>query len=1370
MTSQRVSGMVSMQLGGLGIQNSAVGAVAPARSGTVGLNGGSRQRRARCLRHFFEATCDRMPDHVALDDGVRRVTYRQLDEQANQLSHLLRGRGIGTESRVGILLHRSAQTYISLLAILKAGAAFVPIDPSSPPDRVRYIAEDSGLDLLITSTDLARSSANRLCPVLILDTASTALRTCPSTRPTIEVDGDATCYVIYTSGSSGQPKGVEVTRSSICNFIDIVPGIYDVRSTDRVYQGMTIAFDFSIEEIWPTFAVGATLIVGPNDSRHLGLELGDFLNDTGVTVFYCVPTLLATISRDLPKVRSLIVGGEACPADLVKRWNRPGRRILNTYGPTEATVTATCGELVPDRPVTIGRPLPTYEVVLLDDELRPVPAGGIGEICIGGPGVARGYVGRPELTAERFVVHPLASNGGRLYRSGDLGRWLGNGEIEYCGRADAQVKIRGHRVELAEIESVLAGTPGIAQAAVGTFEPEPGLVELVGYYSLRAEATSVSEERLYEVLRAHLPPYMVPAYLEQLAVIPTLPSDKIDRKLLPVPKGPRSIARQSRYVPPASDTERALADVLGRVLHVERLSVDSHFFNDLGANSLLMAHFCTRVRERADLPPMSMKDVYLYPTIRGLAASFLDAAPAAASSPAAVVRQAPRASTRQYVLCAALQLLLFLAAAYLGTLGSIVGVRWITAADHLGEVFVRSLVVTDVAFVGMCVAPILVKWLFVGRWKVQEIPVWSLAYVGFWIVKTLMRFSPAVLFVGSPLYVLYLRALGAKIGRDVAIFSRNVPVCTDLLTVGDGTVIGKDSYFNCYRVEGNLLQTGRVSLGKDVIVGEKTVLEIASSMNDGAQLGHASSLHRSQVVPEGECWHGSPAQPAEANYRRIRPAACGTLRKVSYSVTQLLNRLVLGGPLVISIAVEASTEIPLLASLAGPTNADIGSWTFYHDALAVSFVVFLGGLLLRLLLVLSVPRVLNLAIKPDRVYALYGAHYWLQRTIARLTNARIYMTLFGDSVYVVHYLRALGYKLPAVVQTGSNFGTEQKHESPYLTTIGTATMVSDGLSVMNAEFSNTSFRTRHVLINSHSFFGNDIVYPVASKVGDNCLLGTKTMVPIDGKVRQDVGLLGSPPFEIPRSVQRDSSFDHLKSGEDFHRRLADKTKHNTATIGLFLLLRWMQFYVTTLVLLVAVDRHGERFGSVVVTLAAMVIVVFGVTSSVLIERAATGFRRLTSQFCSIYDPYFWRHERFWKLSAEGLAMFNGTPFKSLIWRGLGVRLGGRLFDDGCSMPEKTLVALGRDCTLNAGSVIQCHSLEDGTFKSDRITIGAGCTLGVGAFTHYGVRIGDGAVLDTDSFLMKGEDVPPLARWGGNPARQMRHTPTDRARHCRVSAG
>jgi amino acid adenylation domain-containing protein len=303
------------------------------------------------------------------------------------------------------------------------------------------------------------------------------------------------CYIVYTSGSTGRPKGVALEHASICNFVRVALEVYRIAPHDRVYQGMTIAFDFSVEEIWVPLVAGATLVPKPAGSSLVGHELGTFLRVNEITALCCVPTLLATLEEDLPSLRFLLVSGEACPQHLIARWHRPDRRFLNVYGPTEATVTATWTSVHPDRPVTIGVPLPTYSAVILDPaEDKELPPGEVGEIGITGIGLARGYLNRDDLTDRSFIRDFLGIDNnpsGRIYRTGDLGRINDDGEIEYHGRMDTQVKIRGYRIELTEIESVLLQVPGIAQAVVNTYEPEPGTVELVAYYSRRKDTAEV---------------------------------------------------------------------------------------------------------------------------------------------------------------------------------------------------------------------------------------------------------------------------------------------------------------------------------------------------------------------------------------------------------------------------------------------------------------------------------------------------------------------------------------------------------------------------------------------------------------------------------------------------------------------------------------------------------------------------------------------------------------------------------------------------------------------------------------------------------------------------------------------------------------
>ncbi|MGX4693975.1 Pls/PosA family non-ribosomal peptide synthetase [Streptomyces sp. JNUCC 63] len=809
-----------------------------------------------------------------------------------------------------------------------------------------------------------------------------------------------------------------------------------------------------------------------------------------------------------------------------------------------------------------------------------------------------------------------------------------------------------------------------------------------------------------------------------------------------------------------TDTERELAVILANVVHVDHVAVESHFFDDLGANSLVMAQFCARVRKRSDLPSVSMKDIYRNPTVRSLAAALVQAAPSPVDVPAPASPDSPTgpasparttpASTARYVLCGTTQLLIFLGYSFIIGMATARGYAWVAAGSGFPGIYLRSLVFGGAGFIVLCAFPIAAKWILVGRWKPGDFPLWSAAYLRFWLVKALLHANPMILFVGNPLYVMYLRALGARIGKDVTILSRSVPVCTDLLTIGAGTVIRKDSFLLCYRAHAGRIQTGRITLGRDVFLGEKTVLDIDTAMGDGAQLGHASALYRGQRVPDGERRHGSPAQPTTVDYIRVEPARCGTLRRACFSLTTLLQLFFLYLPLAVGGFYMLFAQVPALRTRLDTGTALSTVPEFVTDTLLLSSVLFFGAVVLGLVVLFTVPRLLNLAIKPDRVYPLYGFHYALHRTVAGMTNIKFFTWLCGDSSYIVPYLRCLGYDLSRVEQTGSNFGTEVQHETPFLVSVGSGTMVADGLSVINADFSSTSFRVSRVSIGPHNFLGNNIAYPAGARTGDNCLLATKVMVPLDGELRQGVGLLGSPCFEIPRSVERDTRFDHLRTGDALHRSLAAKNRYNLRSMALFLLLRWVHAALLTALALASVDLYGTLGHTVIAGYLALTLG-FTAVYWVLVERAVASFRALRPRLCSIYDPYFWWHERLWKVPDEYLDVFNGTPFKSLVWRLLGVRVGRRVFDDGCYITERTLTTIGDDCTLNAGSKIQCHSQEDGTFKSDRTTLGADCTLGVGAHVHYGVTMGDSAALAPDSFLMKGEEVPARAEWGGNPA-------------------
>ncbi|HVH22164.1 MAG TPA: Pls/PosA family non-ribosomal peptide synthetase [Pseudonocardia sp.] len=1322
------------------------------------------------LHHLFERRCDEFraagdPGHLAVARGADQLTFDELDSQANQLARYLLEHGVRPGDRVGLIFDDALWSYVAMLATLKINAAYVPLDAAFPADRLAYIVGDARVSTVLTVAALRERLDAADAVVLCLDEAQQEIDRQDGARLRPGEHGEPVeelCYIIYTSGTTGRPKGVAIEHAAICNFVRVAAQVYGIDADDRMYQGLTIAFDFSVEEIWVPLMAGATLV--PKPGRNLlGEELADYLRAQRVTALCCVPTLLATMDDVLPQLRFLLVSGEACPQDLVDRWHRPGRRFLNVYGPTEATVTATWTNLHPDLPVTIGVPLPTYSVVILaEGEQRALPPGELGEIAIAGVCLSPGYVNRDDLTAKAFIPDFLGipnNTSGRLYRTGDLGRITPDGLVECLGRIDTQVKIRGYRIELTEIESVLLGLPGIGQAVVDSYEPTPGVVELVAYYTEKPSGPAVDVDAVDRALRDRLPAYMVPAYYERLDVMPMTPNDKADRKNLPAPSGPRRVAAQGPIVVADNPAETAIVDAVAGLLGLEQVSVDSDFFTGLGMNSLLLAQLCAQLRERSELPAVATKDIYQNPTPRRLAAALASTAPAPRPA-AAGPREVRVGKLGPILLTGLLQAGIGLAGLLLTAQLLVLGFDWLSAGTGLLDEYLRAVGFGSALFAGLTLLPVLAKWALIGRWKATEIPLWSLRYVRFWLVKSLLRISPLARLGGSPLQVVYLRLLGAKIGRGAVLFTTATPVATDLMRVGAGAVVRKGALLTGYRAESGWLRTGRIEIGRDALVGEGSVLDIDTALGDGAQLGHASALHRGQRVPAGQRWHGSPAEPTGTDFTGVPPAHCGTGRRIGYGLFQLAVLLFGAAPLVTAalyllapFLYRTVTETYALV----PAITAAGVWTdprFYLGYLAVSAALVLAAIGLQLLIVLTVPRLLHRFVRPGVTYPLYGIRWVAHRVIVRLSNSAFFNDLLGDSSFIVYFLRAIGYDLAPLRQTGSNFGLAQGHDSPVLTRVGTGTLVSDGLTVANAEYSSSSFTLARAAIGEHNFLGNNIVFPARSRTGDNVLLATKVAVPIDGPVRQDTGLLGSPAFEIPRSVLRDAAHDRYATGAEFTTRLARKNRSNLRTMGAFLLQRILLAYGTLLIGLAAVSQL-ERFGLTALVAGLLGALAFGTLFSIVAERAAMGFRRLRPQFCSIYQPYYWKHERMWKLSRISfLPVFDGTPVKGFLWRLSGVRVGRRLFDDGAVIPEKTLVTIGDAVTLNAGTVIQCHSLEDASFKSDAVLVGNGATLGVNTFVHYGAELGDRVVLDADSFLMKGERPAADSRWRGNPAREI----------------
>ena len=890
------------------------------------------------FHELFERQCRQFSgtasQQIAIDHGGVTRTYADLLEHANRLARFFDMRGAsGPEAKLrfcltgrSIFMPRSSHCRNWMPLMCRWMRLFRRTVS-------RFILEDSGADAIITLRGFAGQFAALPAPIFTLDDHAEeirALRPGPFIPATTSFDPDPLAYIVYTSGSTGTPKGVPIRHSSICNFLHIAGKLYGFRPADRVYQHLTIAFDFSFEEIWVPLMAGATLVPAPARAKLAGDDLHEFLTANRITALCCVPTLLATLEPDLPLLRLLLVSGESCPADVINPWFRPGRRILNLYGPTETTVTATWCALEPGRMVTIGGPLPSYSVVILDpDTGHPVGRGSAGEICIGGIGLSDGYLNRPERTQQAFIPDFLGlphNPGARIYRTGDLGRLTDSNEVEYLGRIDTQVKLRGYRIELGEIETVARGVDGVGQAVADLRDLEGSGATLVVYVTPERFGDSVDVAQLDTVMRASLPGYMTPDFYEQLDTLPMLASGKVDRKALPAPTTARRGATTANMVEPRTVFEAELAQLLADVLMIPQASVEANFFDDFGADSLKLAAYVTAIRKKLGIRRVSMRKLYEHSSIAALAALLEDEAQKAGIDTGAATRAAgdtaapePEAMRRSdqhkdtphvatgfaCVATGVAQVLVYAAAVFAVVFGGVLGYGWAQGADGLTALYLRAAIATCLVFFGTAAGLIAIKWAVIGRFTTRPIPLWSLGYLRFWIAqRQAIQANPLNLFAGTPLYASYLRLLGMNVGRDTVILSPP-PVCTDLVTIGSRTVVRQDVVFPGYTVRDGYVYPGVIDIGQDVLICDAVVLDIDSGIGDGSQIGTTSCLLEGQKVPAGKTYQGSPAEPATSSFDRVEPHPPSARRKAVFSVVHLMSLSLITLPVAVICAVIA---------------------------------------------------------------------------------------------------------------------------------------------------------------------------------------------------------------------------------------------------------------------------------------------------------------------------------------------------------------------------------------------------------------------------------------------------------------------------------
>lgn len=1302
------------------------------------------------LHHFFEKSVDLYPNNIALVCDNAFVSYQELELRSNQLAQYLHQHHVGKGSIVGILLERSMECYIAILAVLKTGAAYVPIEVDYPDERINYIFADLPFTAVLTSSHLMANRKLTWPNAFALDQLSEQITKQPGTRlsqPQDALDANNLCYVIYTSGSTGKPKGVEIPHSSICHYVSVASELYGMTEKDRVYQGFSLAFDASLEELWMAFANGAALIACTEKEVRSGVGLISFLQQHQVSFFSTVPTLLSTLEGQLPDLRLLILGGEMCSASLVKRWSRPGLRIMNTYGPTEATVIATYFECEPNKEVTIGQPLPGYEVVLLNEQLQEVKDGEEGELCIGGAALARGYVNRPEITANKFIVNPNNKNQ-RLYRTGDLAVKTAEGMLQFAGRIDDQIKLRGFRIELNEIETVILDYPEISQAVVSlqTLD-QPTLVA----YLLLDRNNKFSQDQFKTFLRSRLPDYMVPALIEILDVFPLLSSGKVNRKELPKPT---VIKSEKKYQEPTTELEKEIAFIWEKALDCPKISRDADFFYDLGGHSLHAAKVISNLRKIPAFQNISILDLYKNPTIHQLAAKFKQAETKHQSTSENPVREKYRAPAWKYYLCGIAQ---FFGCVFQYAVGAwqllaiILCYTWITSE----YAFVSR--ESQIAFLGLFLSmPIIsliitvsMKWLLLGRVKPGVYPLWGWFYYRWWLVQRLQKnVYLGKYLVGSPLVNMYYRLLGAKIGKNCYIGTMQV-LTHDLLEIGDNTSIGADSRLNGYIVEDGWLKIGTISIGEQCFIGSRAVVGLNTQIEDHAVLDDMAMLPENGFIGQGAYFAGSPAVPSEL------PADHPTRKKVVAEESSMLENTLFGILHYLGLVfVMVTYYLCIIPGIALITY-------FYeqsHYFLTMLFAVPLGATLflgLHYLCIIICKKIIMDKIKPGN-YSLKSFYYLRHWIIVKMLDEDEIFVM-ADTLYFPMFLRFLGAKLGKGVEMG-----ETPHIIPDLVTIEEGGFTASSVALAWPAVYQGTITFAPVTIGKKGFVGNVSLLPAGKEIGDGGLLGCLSLPPEGNKAaKENTAWLGSPAVFLPKR----EVFVGFSDQETYNP--PRKLYLTRLVIEFFRIILPTTFSLIVLfnllyILDYMISEYTWEKAALVLPFSEFFITLGMVGILVGLKWLLLG--KLKPLTKPIWDLFIWKNDVIeysynYFINPHYTNKVLGTPFALWIHRCLGTKAGKRIYTDSAEFSEFDLITIGDDVCINAETIIQTHLYEDRIFKVSHVTINSGCNVGVGSIILYNTLMEKNATLGSLSLLMKGERLPENTQWSGIPAQSILVTNT-----------
>ncbi|MFC3265687.1 Pls/PosA family non-ribosomal peptide synthetase, partial [Camelimonas abortus] len=1307
--------------------------------------------RDETLAEIFEESARRRPDHpVWICDG-RSWTYAEAEALTAAIARALVARGVGPGAVVGLWAPRGVDLLAAQAAIARTGAAWLPFDADAPVERIAVCLKDAGAAGLVTCEAFAGRAEGPGAACWTIETLraeGAAGHPAPLPDPRARGLGpDSPAYVIYTSGSTGAPKGIVVSQRNICHFLRAANEVYGVGPDDVVFQGASLAFDLSMEEVWVPYLAGATLHVATPEVMNDIENLPGRLAAAGVTVLDTVPTLLAMLPDDIPSLRVILLGGEALPPALAERWAKPGRRLFNTYGPTEATVVATVAEIVPGRPVTIGRPLPNYTCHVVDEALRPAPPGVTGELLIGGPGVAMGYLGRPELTAEKFIANPFGDAGGEpvLYRSGDAVSLTEDGELAFHGRIDDQVKIRGFRVELGEIEAALCDFPDVAQAAVVVRE-DSGVERLTAFLVAQPGRT-VDRMAIRSSLRDRLPSYMFPAHFETVASLPRLTSGKVDRKALKqLPL--RAASETAVQEEPQGEAEAALLAAAQKVFPGETIPFDADFFLDLGGHSLLAARFVSEVRKTPAFASLTMQDVYAARTLRAMAALL----EANREDGARDLSFTPPPLARRFWcgVAQALALPLILGMVTIQWLGLFLASIAVVREDAPWWVEMGLLFVIYVALnIGAKLLIAGVKWAVLGRTKPGRYPLWGVYYFRVWFVQRMIQASTLHFLQNSPLMRVYLRLLGARIGRDVVIGDFEAGAI-DLISIGDCASIGNKTRFANVAAVGDELVIGTIDIGPDAYIGNACSFGPNCRVGRSAEIADLTAIEENMTVGEAEKWEGSPARKTGmADLAALPPQAQTTpatraLQGVAYGVGYIVMLML--GLLPIFPAFYLLYNLDTLFS--GAADHEI-SW-------ATLPLLALPTALALIVVSMAVIVACRWIILPRRVQpGTHSIHSWfyVRRWLMGLASEVTLETL--NSLYATLYMRVWCRLMGAKIGKGSEISTNLAGRYD-LVDIGDGNFLGDEVIFGDEEVRRGYMTLKRVKTGDRVFFGNDAIVPGGSVVENDALLGVKSRMPESLHVGAGETWFGSPAIRLPvrQKFSAAASFTYQPPRRMLVLRALFEAFHTSLPTALFITCG----YMTADVIAGPLDE-GAWLAALGVFLAA------GVAIAMALVAFSAAVKWL---MMGVYRPCAHPMWSWWAMRTEAVAViysglvgkaslefFRGTPFLPWLLRLYGVKTGRGVWMDWADITEFDCVTIGDYCVINMGAALQTHLYEDRIMKVGRIELGRGVTVGAGSTVLYDTHVGDFARIGQTTVIMKGETVPAHSEWTGAPAQPLR---------------